>query len=176
MQKLSLKKSTVQVKIIIVVFFLIFSALAFVHIYPLLWAIINSLKSGVEYFDDSFALPKVWQFGNYLKVFTEFKVRDFYYMDMLFNSIWMLVVSVLANVASSAILAYPLARFDFPGKNLLYSIVIFANVIPIIGSGPANYKMLNALGMINNPWTIWLSWKKKLFCPFLLSTASVMRK
>ena len=28
----------------------------------------------------------------------------------------------------------------------------------IIGSGPAAYKMIDAFGMINNPWTIWLSW------------------
>ena len=158
MEKLSLRKSPWQVKIIIVVFLIFFVALAIFHIFPFLWALLNSFKTGEQYFDDSFAFPEEWRFVNYVKVFTEFKVRGFYYADMLFNSLWILVVSVVANVAASALLAYPIARYEFPGKQLLYSIVIFANIIPIIGAGPARFKMMDAFGMINNPATIWFSW------------------
>ena len=77
---------------------------------------------------------------------------------MLVNSLWMVVVRVLVNVASSAMLAYAIARFRFPGKDFLYLVVIFVNTIPIIGSGPAAFKLLNALNMVENPFTIWLSW------------------
>ena len=77
---------------------------------------------------------------------------------MLFNSLWVVVVKVFVNVASSAMLAYAIARFRFPGKELLYVIVIFVNTIPIIGSGPAAFKLLDFLGMVENPLTIWISW------------------
>jgi raffinose/stachyose/melibiose transport system permease protein/N-acetylglucosamine transport system permease protein len=62
------------------------------------------------------------------------------------------------NVSSSALLAYALARFRFPGSKFLYAVVIFANTIPIIGAGPAQYKLAMSLKMINNPATIWLMW------------------
>lgn len=158
MKNLRLKKSPLSVKIIIIFFFMFFLLWAIIHLFPIFWSISNSLKSGQEYFDDNMGLPNVWRFGNYIKVFTEFRARGFYYMDMLWNSVWVIVVSVVVNILSSALLAYPVARYDFPGKELLYTVVIFANIIPIIGNGPATFKMMNALGMINNPWTIWFSW------------------
>jgi raffinose/stachyose/melibiose transport system permease protein/N-acetylglucosamine transport system permease protein len=37
-------------------------------------------------------------------------------------------------------------------------LVIFANTIPIIGAGPAQYKLAMSLNMINNPAAIWLMW------------------
>ena len=55
-------------------------------------------------------------------------------------------------------LAYALARFRFPGKEFLYGLVIFANTIPIIGTGAAGYKLMMQFNMINNPATIWFSW------------------
>lgn len=77
---------------------------------------------------------------------------------MLFNSLWILVVKVFVNVMSSVLLAYGIAKFRFPGKDFIYAVVIFANTIPIIGSGAAGYKLLRDLNMINNPFTIWISW------------------
>ena len=141
-----------------------FVVFAFAYIYPLIWAIINSLKSMKEYATDSLALPQDWLFGHYLDVFTEFQAvplsggEPFKYMDMLFNSLWILVVNVFVNVASSTLLAYALARFRFPGKDFLYGVVIFANTIPIIGAGPAAYKLAVGMNLVNNPAGIWLMW------------------
>lgn len=158
MRRMRWKESTPNVRIWIIVFLSLFIFSALVHIYPIFWAFINSLKTQKEFIDNSFALPAQWHFENYKRIFSEFEIRNFGYFEMLWNSLWMLVVAVFVNVASSALLAYPLARFRFPGRELLYTIVIFANVIPIIGSGPANFKLMNALNMVNNPTTIWLSW------------------
>jgi len=164
MTKLKFKKQPVSVKIIYVVFFVMFFVFAAIYIYPLLWAFINSLKSMKEYATDSLSMPTEWLWRHYYEVFTEFQAvplsggAPFRYMDMLFNSLWMLVVKVFVNVASSMLLAYALARFRFPGSKFLYVLVIFANTIPIIGAGPAAYKLAMNLGMVNNPFTIWLMW------------------
>lgn len=158
MEKLRFKKQTLDKKITAVVFLILFLFFAILHIVPLLWAFMNSFKSASEFFDNSFALPKEWLFDNYIKVFSDFRYRDFYYADMLFNSLWMLAVRVFVNVMSSAVLAYAIARYRFPGKEILYSIIIFSNIIPIIGSGPAAFKLLYSLNMVNNPYLIWLSW------------------
>jgi ABC-type glycerol-3-phosphate transport system permease component len=77
---------------------------------------------------------------------------------MLYNSLLILAIKVFVNIASSVMLAYVVARFEFPGRNFLYGVVIFANTIPIIGSGPATFKLLNSLNMVENLSTIWLSW------------------
>ena len=164
MTKLKFKSSPVSVKIIYVCFFVIFTFFAALYLYPLLWAILNSFKTMKEYSTDSLSFPENWLFRHYLEVFTEFQAvplsggEPFKYLDMLLNSLWILVVNVFVNVVSSALLAYALARFRFPGSKFLYALVIFANTIPIIGAGPAQYKLAMSLNMINNPAAIWLMW------------------
>lgn len=170
MEKLYFKKSSIKTKILYVFFFVVFAIFALICLYPMFWAIVNSLKPMAEFSEgESWLLPKQWVFEHYKQVFTDFRVvvsdpeiakyRDYYdYFDMLGNSLWILVVHVFVNVASSTMLAYALARFNFPGKNFLYAVVIFANTIPIIGSGPAHYKLAVALNFVNNPYLIWMQW------------------
>ena len=164
MTKLKFKHVPFIEKVIYVLFFIMFAFFAVLYIYPLLWAILNSLKTMEEYATNSLTMPDKWLFGHYLDVFTEFQAvplsggEPFRYFDMLFNSLWILVVNVFVNVASSTLLAYALARFRFPGSKFLYALVIFANTIPIIGAGPAAYKLAVELNMVNNPGAIWLMW------------------
>ncbi len=158
MRKIASKKSGLNEKITAVIFFILFVVIAFMCIYPFMWAINNSLKLHREYMRDSFAITDSWVISNYSLVFSSFKLGNMGYFDMLFNSLWILVVKVAVNVGASAMLAYALARFRFPGKEFLYTVAIFVNTIPIIGSGPAAFKLLSALKMVENPFTIWLSW------------------
>ncbi len=164
MNKLKFKHAPRGTKIIYICFFVMFAFFAFLYIYPLIWAFLNSFKSMKEYATDSLSLPKEWLWKHYVQVFTEFQAvplsggEPFRYMDMLFNSLWILVVKVFVNVCSSMLLAYALARFRFPGSKFLYTLVIFANTIPIIGAGPAAYRLAVQMGMVNNPATIWLMW------------------
>ncbi|MBQ8230126.1 MAG: carbohydrate ABC transporter permease [Clostridia bacterium] len=164
MNKLKFKRTPLGSKIIYICFFVMFVFFAFLYLYPLVWAFLNSFKSMKEYATDSLSLPDKWIWKHYIQVFTEFQAvplsggEPFRYMDMLFNSLWILVVKVFVNVASSMLLAYALAKFRFPGSKFLYTLVIFANTIPIIGAGPAAYRLAMQLGMVNNPALIWLMW------------------
>ena len=39
-------------------------------LYPFVWAILNSFKTPIEYFDNSFALPVEWRFQNWSQAWT----------------------------------------------------------------------------------------------------------
>ena len=159
MRNILSKKSSKSEIITAIIFLILFTFIAIICIYPLLWAFNNSLKTFDEYSENNFILTKSWDFYNYYKVFNgTFQYNGVTYLGMLYNSLWILVVRVFVNIASSLMLAYAIARFEFPGRNFLYAVVIFANTIPIIGSGPATFKLLNSLNMVENPTTIWLSW------------------
>lgn len=158
MAQIKFRKQTAEVKITYIVFLFIFVVFAAIYVTPLFWAMMNSLKTGEAYFMDSFGLPKEIHFENYIRVFKDFRYRSYNYFDMLFNSLWQLIVRVVLNVMSSAVFAYAMARFRFPGQKFLYSVVIFAQTIPIIGSGPAQFKLMSALNMIDNPTLMWMAW------------------
>ena len=152
-------KYSIPAKIFIILFFLYFLFQLVVHVYPFLFVLNNSLKTAEEIYQDSMALTKTWSFSNYLVMFQKFQVRGgIYFEELLFNSVWQTVLWLLSNIASSVLVAYILAKYRFPGHGLVYGILIFIQTIPILGSGAAAYKLLHALGMINNPAWIWFYW------------------
>lgn len=139
--------------------FVFFLVEAFIHVYPFFWVVNNSLKTSEEIYDSTVALTKTWSIANYGDVFKLFKVKgNIGYMEMFWNSCWQTFVYLIVNIASSTLVAYVLAKYRFPGRKLLYGIMIFTQTIPIIGTGTAAFKLKSALRMINNPWTIWLTW------------------
>lgn len=156
MKKIASKKSPISEKVTAIAFFVFFCVLAILCIYPFFWAFNNALKTKIS--GNSMAITRDWAFENFSRIFSEFEVTEVDYFGMLWNSLWMLVVRVFVNVAASAMLAYAIARFRFPGKEILYVIVIFVNTIPIIGSGPAAYKLMYKLDFVENPALIWISW------------------
>ncbi len=158
MDKIKFRRQPITVKITFIAFLAIFIFFALIYIFPIFSTVMNSMKSTAEYNDEPLGLPAEWTLKNYTLVFTDFKIRQFTYWDMLFNSLWILAVNVTCEILASALLAYGLARFRFPGKEFLYALVIFSQTIPIIGAGAAAFKLRVQLGMINNPALIWISW------------------
>ena len=76
-------------QIFLTVFFFFFLFEAIIQVYPFLWVINNSLKTFDELNNDTVALTQAWEFINYVRVFSEFKVLgNVYYFEMLWNSIW----------------------------------------------------------------------------------------
>lgn len=148
------------VKIFLTLFFLFFVFEAVINLYPFLWVINNSLKSFEEFNEaPTAAMTTTWAFGNYLKVFEQFRVNGtVLYVEMLFNSVWQTFLYLFVNLFSSLFIAYALAKFRFPGRGLLYAIMIFTQTIPIIGTGAAAYKLRFEMGLINNPALIWICW------------------
>lgn len=147
------------VKLTLSGFFLFFLIEAIIQVFPFLWVINNALKTTNEYYDSAMAITRTWKIANFAKVFTEFKVDGTIgYLTMFWNSTWQTFVYLFVNLFSSMFIAYALAKFRFPGRGLLYGIMIFTQTIPIVGTGAAGYKLRYQWGMVNNPWTMWLSW------------------
>ena len=145
--------------IIFTVYFVLAILFSLYCLWPLFWTLYNSLKTHREFVNDMLAFPQKWDFSIYGKIFQEFRLgRRFGFWDMAFNSIWMAFGQQALEVLASAMVAYPLARYNFPGKEFFYGIIIFRMTIPIVGGGGAAYKLLRSLNMINNPPLYALTW------------------
>lgn len=153
------KSLGIVAQIVLVVMFLFFLSQAIFQVYPFLWVINNSLKSFDDLSNSSINITSTWEFINYLRVFNDFKVLgSVNYFQMLGNSVWQTFLYLFVNLTASMLIAYALAKFRFPGRGILYAIMIFTQTIPIIGTGGAAYKLRVDLQMLNNPWTIWWGW------------------
>lgn len=157
-RKNKINRPPVSERIYLLVFFLIFLVYGATLVYPLIWALMNAGKTGIEYIEAPFALPTSYLFQNFVKAFSNLIYNGVSFLEMYWNSIWMSTVQVVASVMSSALVAYVMSKYKFPGKKVLYAIAIFIQVVPIVGSGAAKYKFLAETGLLDNPWLYWLSW------------------
>ncbi|HWO77231.1 MAG TPA: carbohydrate ABC transporter permease [Bacillus sp. (in: firmicutes)] len=101
-------------------------SLSIVFILPFLWLVGTSLKPENEAisFPPSL-LPKVWDFANYIDVFT---IVDFgqYYL----NSIIVTVATVIGTVLSSTLVAYGFARIKGKGRDVWFILLLATMMLP----------------------------------------------
>ena len=93
---------------------------------PFVYMVLNSFKDRIELMTGNmFALPKVWQIGNYVEVLTGNFWRYF------FNSVIVLVISLALLLVISSMAAYPLGRFKFGLAKPAYSGIVACMSIPV---------------------------------------------
>ena len=97
-----------------------------------------------SFYNISWGLPKDWDLTNYLTILkTELKGGNL--TSMIIYSVILTVLGTVINVFFSACAAYVIAKYDFPGKKLIYTLAIFAMVVPIVGTLPAQVKFMETL-------------------------------
>lgn len=139
--------------VLMVVFFVYIATLVF----PCLWLLLNSLKTDVEFFKDSWALPKepFKNLANYLTAFdmsvtTKLEYREVGLPLMFLNTIYLSFIPPIFSLFFTCCTAYAYARHQFKLKGLLYTMLIIPMVVNIAGTLPTMYKLVQELGIYNN--------------------------
>ena len=139
-------------KIFKVVLFIILTIYAFSLVIPLVWTFLTALKSQIEYSTYNVnGLPENWLFSNFALAFTELNVNGSNLFVMIFNSVWYTAGGVLIGMTVSAMVAYVTAKYEFPGRRILYGIALVIMMIPIVGSTPSQYRLYSRLGILDSP-------------------------
>lgn len=152
------KKSTGE-RITLIIMFAVFLIYGFTLLFPLIWAFYNSFKPTVEYDQNNFALPIQWTAENYIKAFTSVEANKTNVFTSLINSIWMSALSTFLGLFASCLTAYVVAKYRFKASGLIYTIAIFIQIIPLVGSMTGMYDLLwGKLGIADEPLLIWPIW------------------
>ena len=99
-----------------------------VSVLPMIYMLSTSLRpNGVLYEFPPHFFPRLKEITleNYQYIFGQEK----FYLNF-FNSVIVAVITILLAAIVSSALAYCLARFDFPGKKILFALVIGMMIIP----------------------------------------------
>ena len=73
------------------------------------------------------------------------------FLGMTFNSIWFSIGSMVISLFFESAVTYVICKYNFPGRKLLYNLVIFRLMLPIVGSLPSAYRIYKACGLLNSP-------------------------
>lgn len=146
-------------RIVFTVAFVILALYAMTFIFAFSVAILNSLKSATEYGrGNTWKFPtQGLKFSNYLKVFNVLNVNDTGYFGMVWNSLWQAFFETIPPIIITTITAYAYARYNFPGRKVIYFIAIVLLTLSLPGSLPASYKLISDMGLLNSP-LYFISW------------------
>jgi len=117
--------------------------LAFLVLYPLFVLLIRSFRDYYEDIKDPFGFPRSFTFNNYVNAWPS--VRDAYV-----NSLVTSLVTTIGTVILSTFLAYAFVRFNFPGKKIVYYMIIAVMMVPSILTLITRYQQIHSMGLLNS--------------------------
>lgn len=149
MKKMSArKKKELRFQAAIEIVMAVFLFLAFVPIFLML---VLSFKSTWEVFNNFFGLPRRVEWENYIRAFK-------YLYGNMWNTLAMVAVGVVLTLILSALGGFAFATKVFPGKNLLFAMLMAVMMIPGVLSLAANYNLILEYGLFNSRWAVIFPW------------------
>ncbi len=118
--------------------------MAAVSVAPILVAVSTSLKSSTELALNPLGLPQNWRFENYATAWNEAHIGQY-----LLNSVLVSVPTLILVLAVSSAAAYAFAMLRFPGRNLLFGVVLIGLMMPAIGIVTALSVEQQSMGLHN---------------------------
>ncbi|MGW1340128.1 carbohydrate ABC transporter permease [Kribbella sp. NPDC002412] len=111
---------------------------------PFVWAVIASLKSTGEIFGDNpWALPKDLLWSNYTKAW------DKGIGQYLFNSLVVVTGGVFGTMLFGSMVAYVLARYEFPGNRFVYYLFAAGMMFPVFLAIVPLFFVVKGFGMVS---------------------------
>lgn len=144
-------RESVGAKILTCIVFLIFWAYAVTLVFAMGWTLMNSLKTNPEFFEDMMALPKQWLWSNYQKALSLINYNGVNFVAMFINSIWFALGSAVLSTLSHAVTGYIFAKYNFFGKKVFFNFIIFTIALPVVGTLPSLYQLVNSMGLNDSP-------------------------
>ena len=113
-----------------------------VVILPLLWTIYSSFKTSSEILLSPFAPPSELNFDNFVTAWTEAGIGRFFFNTVIVVGGALILVMLLGSMC-----AYVLARFQFPGRQLIYYGMIAGLTFPIFLAVVPLFFVLDNMGL-----------------------------
>lgn len=110
---------------------------------PLLWAVMSSLKTDAEIFDSPWSLPHSPQWTNWARAWNEASIGLY-----LLNTIVVVGLALLLTMTLGALVAYCLARYEFPGNRVIYYTLVAGMLFPVFLALVPLFFVVNNLGLL----------------------------
>ncbi|MDX5458752.1 carbohydrate ABC transporter permease [Micromonospora tulbaghiae] len=130
-------------------FVLALVAAAVVFLLPFVWLVGASLRPR-EYVFAPGLLPTPFAPDNYARAWDAMPL-----FTWLFNSVVVGVAAAAAATLSSAWVAFGFAYFRFPGRNLLFGLVLATMMLPFAVTMIPTYLIWNRLGLVDTQVPLW---------------------
>ena len=122
-------------------------------LFPVLWVVMASTKDGGELFS-TFTLAPSSHLVDNIVALTQY--RDGLFWRWMLNTALYAGLGAIASTWVSAISGYVLAKFDFPGKRVVFNVLLMGVLVPGVILAIPQYFLLANVGLTNTFWGVLL--------------------
>ena len=143
--------------------------MSFIMIIPFAWMILTAVKTNQEAIsvDPFYFFPQAkWHWENFLTVW-----KSYNFFILYKNTLLMIVFRIVCACLTATLAGYAFARLKFPGKNILFALVLIQMMIPSQIFIIPQYLMVSKLGWLNTTSGLVFPGMVSAFGTYLLKTA-----
>jgi alpha-1,4-digalacturonate transport system permease protein len=123
---------------------------ALVMFFPIYWMFATAVRPPDQLFSGEFRLiPEDFLWSNFVESWNKLPF-DLYYI----NSIAIAVIAVVVTVFINLLAGYTFAKYDFPGRNVLFFLLLSTLMIPIQVIMVPEFFIVAQLGWVNTWWGV----------------------
>ena len=124
--------------------YILLGIVGIVMLFPVIWMFFACFKTNQEIFGSLKLLPESWGVEAFVK---GWKTTGTYtYAQYFINTFLLVIPTTLLTLISCSIVAYGFARFDFPGNQILFMVLIATLMLPNAIIIIPRYALFNKLG------------------------------
>ena len=138
------RRSSLFVRVVTPLIYIFLSLWAVIVVYPLAWTLYSALKTDKEIIFTPWSFPAQLHFENFVRAWTKAQIGDFF-----FNTLLVVIPSLVFTLLLSAMVAYVMARFEFRGKKVIYYLILAGMMFPIFLALVPLYFIMQYLGLRN---------------------------
>ena len=130
-----------------VIMYVILTIMAFIMLVPFVWMILTAGKTNQEAISVApfYIFPqKGWHWENFATVW-----KSYNFLILYKNTLLMIFFRVVCACLTATMAGYAFGRLHFPGKNLMFSLVLIQMMIPSQIFIIPQYLMVSKLGLLN---------------------------
>jgi len=130
--------------------YLILVNVAYLYLNPMFYMVSTMFKSTADLLDPTVRwIPRVLDWSNLKLAWQGLK-----FPEAIMNSLLLSVCGALFHVVSCSLSGYAFARFKFPGRNVLFGVLLFSLLIPPQATIVGFYLMYKNIGLLGTPLAI----------------------
>lgn len=137
---------------------------AVIVVAPFAWTVSTSMRLPME----SFSVPPQWivlnpDWSNYARVFERIP-----FFRQILNSFIVTIAVVIGQLFTASLAGYAFARLEFPGRNLLFWLIMATMMIPLQATIIPVFVIISRLGLANTLWALIIPALPTAFGAFLM--------
>lgn len=134
--------------------YMLLVAVGFIMLYPLIWLIGASLKTNSEIFANPGFIPDNPTLDGYVKGWQT--STPYTFTHFFWNTFLIIFPKTLGTAVSCTAVAYGFARFEFPGKKILFASLIATLLLPNVVTRIPQYLLFRDLGWLDSFLPLWV--------------------